>query len=351
MILRLLISVALAATAATPSVVIERVFGPETSTGHYKHPASIAQLRTGELFLAWYGGDGEYQPGTAVWGSRFNGQKWTQPVRLASDEFYSVGNPVIWQAPDGVLWLWYVIRPGSTWSSSRIAAKVSHDDGNTWSDSSIINFEEGTMVRGKPIVLSDGDYLLPVWKETGSDREVVGVDSAAFFLRFHLQSRSWLPSSRIHARLGALQPAVAEIRPSGLIAFCRRGGGYGPGTKGFIVKSSSDDGGLTWSQGLETNMPNPNAAVDLLKLANSHLLLIYNDSPSERTPLTVAISTDHGDTFPVRTDIATGPHDFAYPYAIQTRNGKIHLVFTSEGRTVINHATFEEADIAKPQGK
>ena len=60
---------------ALPGVHIERLFGPETDTGSYKHPASLTELANGDLFLAWYGGDGEYAPGTAVWGARFSGGK------------------------------------------------------------------------------------------------------------------------------------------------------------------------------------------------------------------------------------------------------------------------------------
>src|SRR5690242_11595350 len=110
-LLALLISASL--LQATEPIQIERVFGPETPTGRYKHPASITELANGDLFLAWYGGDGEYKPGTAVYGSRLvNGSgRWSAPVVLARDPFYSVGNPVIWQAPDGIVWLWYVIRP------------------------------------------------------------------------------------------------------------------------------------------------------------------------------------------------------------------------------------------------
>jgi predicted neuraminidase len=176
-----------AASAAPPGVEIQRLFGPEAPTGRYKHPASITELANGDLFLAWYGGDGEYKPDTAVYGSRRGSadSKWSTPVVLARDPFYSVGNPVVWQAPDGMVWLWYVIRPGNTWSTSRIALKVSTDGARTWSDSSIASFEEGTMVRGKPIVLRNGDYLLPVWKETGFDPEVVGADTVSFFLRYH----------------------------------------------------------------------------------------------------------------------------------------------------------------------
>lgn len=335
----------LLATTMWAGVRIDKVFGPETPTGKYKHPAAITELANGDLYLAWYGGDGEYKPGTAVWGSRLAGGKWSTPVKLAQDPFYSVGNPVVWQAPDGLVWLWYVIRPGTTWSTSRIAMKVSKDGAKTWSDASVLSFEEGTMVRGKPIVLANGDYLLPVWKETGGDTEVVGADTASFFMRYDPKARKWSESSRIHARLGALQPAAAQIDAGNLIAYCRRGGGYGKKTEGYIVRSESHDGGKVWSEGVETAFPNPNAAVDLLKLANGHLMLIFNDSMHDRTPLTVAISTDNGATYPTRVNVAVGNHDYAYPYAIQTRDGKIHLVFTSDGRSIINHAVFDESEI------
>jgi len=328
-------------------IQIERVFGPETPTGRYKHPAAITELANGDLYLAWYGGDGEYAPGTAVYGSRFAGGKWSPPRVLVQDPFYSVGNPVVWQAPDGVVWLWYVVRPGKTWSTSRIGVKISKDGAQTWSDASMLTFEEGTMVRGKPIVLADGDYLLPVWKETGNDTEKVGADTAGFFLRYDARAQQWTESTRIHARLGVLQPAVAQIDDRYLVAYCRRGGGYGRGTEGYIVRTESRDGGKTWSEGVETKMPNPNAAVDFLKLRNGHLLLVYNDSMNQRTPLTVAISTDNDKTYPYKKNIAEGQNDFAYPYVIQTRDGKVHLVFTSNRRSVINHAVFDETAITR----
>ena len=343
----MLCSIITAAPPGVEGVEYHRLFGPETPTGRYKHPASLTELANGDLYLAWYGGDGEYAPGTAVYGSRFTpaSGKWAAPIKLAQDPFYSVGNPVVWQAPDGLVWLWYVVRPGSTWSTSRIAMKVSKDGAQTWSDTSMLTFEEGTMVRGKPIVLKNGDYLLPVWKETGFDPEVVGADTVSYFMRFDPRAKKWSESTRIHSRLGALQPAVVQVDDNYLIAYCRRGSGYGPRTDAYMIRSESHDGGKTWTEGIETKLPNPNAAVDFLKLQNGHLMLVYNDSMTKRTPLTVAISSDNDKTYAHRQDIAVGNFDYAYPYAIQTRDGKIHLVYTSHGRTVINHAVFEESAI------
>jgi predicted neuraminidase len=97
----------------------------------------------------------------------------------------------------------------------------------------------------------------------------------------------------------------------------------------------------------------PNAATDFIKLRNGHLLLVYNDNEnSTRMPLTVAISTDGDKTYPFKRDIVNKPGDSAaYPTAIQTRDGKIHVVYTSERRSVINHAIFDEAIILSSGGR
>ncbi|MGB9604773.1 MAG: sialidase family protein, partial [Bryobacteraceae bacterium] len=330
--------------ARSDGVIYERIFGPETPTGPYKHPASITELDNGDLYLVYYGGAGEYATDTAVWGSRLpkGATEWEPPRIVAKDPFRSTGNPVIWQAPDGVVWLFYVVRFGRTWSDSRIQVKISRDGARTFSDPSLLTLEAGMMVRGRPIVLSDGDYLLPVYRETGHDTEFVGADSSSLFLRYDVGKREWRQSGRIRSAYGNIQPAVEELAPRHLLAFCRRGGGYGPSSRGYIIRSESHDGGWTWSDGVETEFPNPNAAVDLIKLRSGRLLLIYNPSMSERTPLTVALSEDQGRTFPYRKNLAEGRNSFAYPYAIQTHDGRVHVVYTSDGRQVINRAIFTE---------
>ncbi len=138
--------------------------------------------------------------------------------------------------------------------------------------------------------------------------------------------------------MGNIQPAVAALNDKELIAYCRRGGSYQPIPDGYVVRSESHDGGRTWSEGRDSQFPNPNAAVDFLKLKSGSLLLVYNDSMDDRTPLTVAISTDQDKTYPYRRNIAEGKDSFAYPYAIQTADGKVHIVYTSQARTQINHA-------------
>ena len=77
---------------------IERIFGPEIRTGPYKHPACFDQLQNGDLYLVYYGGEGEYATNTAVFGSRLakDSKNWTSPVPIARNPLYSVGNGVVW---------------------------------------------------------------------------------------------------------------------------------------------------------------------------------------------------------------------------------------------------------------
>ena len=131
------------------------------------------------------------------------------------------------------------------------------------------------------------------------------------------------------------------------MAFSRRGGDYEPGDDGYVVRSDSYDGGKSWTQGVETTFPNPNAAVELIRLANGHLLFVYNNSMDDRSPLTCAVSTDGGMSFPYKLDLMSGEGSFAYPTALQTPDGLIHVLFTSDERTTIRHATFSEDVILK----
>lgn len=335
--------------AAAAEIEMRRLFGPEVKTGDYKHPASVTELANGDLLLAFFSGKGEYRDNAAaVFGSRLPAGKrrWSTPTAIARNPFHSLGNAVPWQAPDGTVWLFYVTRYGELWSQSRITAKISRDGAKTWSEPFMLTFEAGTMVRNRPIVLGSGEYLLPVYHEVGDDPETVSRDCTSFFLRFNPKTHQWVESTRVHSRLGNIQPAPAVIEGDHLVAFCRRGGGYGGQSDGWLVRTESRDGGRTWTPGEDSPFPNPNAAVDFIRLQNGHHLLVYNNSFSDRTPLTVAISIDGAKTFPHRRDIAAAPKgDYGYPTAIQTRDGRIHVIFTSDERTVVREAVFEERAI------
>lgn len=336
----------LTAPGAMAEIVIERVIGSEVPPP-YKHPASITQLDNGDLYLAYYGGSGEYGDDTAVYGMRKaqGADEWSKPEIIADTPRRSEGNPVVWQAPDGKVWLIYVNRYGETWSTSRIKAKWSFDHAQTWTDSFMITMEEGTMVRGRPLVLADGGYLLPVYAETGHDTERTSADSVSFFLRYDPETNQWSESSRIVSETGNIQPQPAALSDTHLVAYIRRGGNYLPTTAGWMLRAESFDGGHTWTDAKPTAFKNPNSAVDFIKLQSGNLLLVFNDNMNERTPLTLALSTDNDESYAYQFNLEEGDNTFAYPYVIQAQDGTIHLIYTTDGRTAIKHASMTEADI------
>jgi predicted neuraminidase len=333
------------------NIEIHRAFGSE-HPGVYKHPASITELDNGDLYIAYYGGAGEYDDDTAVYGSRLKkGEtQWSYPQVIADSPGIGEGNPVVWQAPDGIVFLWYNNRYGPTWSHARVLYKMSKDNAKTWSDPVILGWEEGSMVRGAPIVLNDGDYLLPMYLERGADTEFVAADTTSYFFRYNPNDKTWTESSRIKSATGNLQAEPVQISDDYLVAYIRRAGGYEPTETGYLLRAESRDGGHTWSEAVDTEFPNPNAAVAFIRLQNGHLLLAYNNHMYQRTPLTVAISTDNDESYPHRRDIIGGDNTYAYPYAIQARDGKIHLIFTTNGRTTIMHAVFGEEAILGRRG-
>jgi len=323
---------------------IKKVKGPKDPGGTYKHPATIAELGNGDLYVAFFGGSGEYHPDQMVWVTRLSkgATQWSNPEVIADTPFLGDGNAVIWQAPNNKVWLFYLTRYGESWSFSRVKAKISMDDTKTWSDPINLTWELGTMVQGAPIVTRSGEYLLPVYLEKGNDRESVGPDSNAYFLRIDPKTGAWSETGRIRSKRGCIQANVVELSDKHFLAYCRRGGGYGPGSEGYIIASESHDGGQTWSEGKDTAFPNPNAAVSLIKLKSGRLMLVYNDNMYERTPLVATVSEDGGKTWPYRLVIADGNNAYGYPYAIQGKDERIHLVFTSDKRSTINYVELTE---------
>lgn len=330
-------------TRATVALVLfasvaaaDRVLGPEHPTGKYKHSPSITELPNGDLYMAFYSGESEYSPDTAIYGSRYRDGKWSAPKKIAASA-EPLGNPVVW-ARDAELVLNYVVRKGATWSTAITVGSRSRDGGATWSAQKVLSDKPGMMIRNRPLKLASGRWLIPAYIETGSDGEFLPPDTSSVAL-----FEDGTVSAPIRSRIGNLQPAIVELARDHLLAYCRRGGGYSGKERAFVVRSESRDGGKTWAAGVETEFPNPNAAVDLLKLRDGRLLLVYNDSFAKRTPMRVQlVEPKRGE--PVT--VADGPHGYAYPYAIQSRDGKIHLLF-SEDRLYIHHVVLDPTQFVR----
>lgn len=100
---------------ADDDITFERVIGPEFP-GKYKHPATIAEFQNGDLYIAYYSGTGEYEQDTRCYGTRLakGSREWSTPQIIADTPDRSDGNVAVWQAPDGIVWMFYVVNYGPT---------------------------------------------------------------------------------------------------------------------------------------------------------------------------------------------------------------------------------------------
>ena len=123
---------------------------------------------------------------------------------------------------------------------------------------------------------------------------------------------------------------------------------------GAIYRADSDDYGKTWSDGYKTGLPNPNSGIDLTKLPDGTLVLAYNPDTSNwgsRSPLSLAISTDNGKTWPKILDIDRGTKDdeFSYPGVI-SYGDTIAVCYTWK-RKKIAYWIGKEEDLVKAAGE
>lgn len=306
------------------------IFEPNSLPGHPScHAATITELPNGCLLAAWYAGSREGAPDVAIFTASYDprSQTWNSPQIVIDTPNKPEGNPVLFTDPSNTIWLFYVTMHGSGWDTCTLHYICSHDAGLSWSQPVMLQDEWGWMIRNKPIVLSSGAYLLPAYDER---------DWTSFMLLSNDGGNSWAPSAHITAPSGVIQPAVVELSDGTLLAYMRCGG-----RGGVIWQARSHDGGWSWSDAAPTDFPNPNSGIELIKLRDGTLLLIFNNSSTTRTPLSVALSTDEGRTWDIICDIETDDGEFSYPAAIQSSDGTVHIVFTYR-RETIRHVIFDE---------
>lgn len=108
---------------------------------------------------------------------------------------------------------------------------------------------------------------------------------------------------------GVIQPALWESAPGKVHLLARS-------TGGVVCRSDSDDGGLTWSQVVPTDVPNNNSGLDLIRLADGSLALVCNPVTEGRIPLSILLSHDNGHTWTHSLDLETDEGEYSYPAII-----------------------------------
>lgn len=286
--------------------------------------STIVQLRNNRFLVGWFAGTTEGHNDTGIWlADRFQ-KTWSKPRLVAKVNDEPHWNPVLFRTPDGRVLLFFKVGANPeewiTWLT------ISTDEGKSWSNPTCLENRPDNCpigpVKNKPIILSDGTWLAPnsieakgKWDafvdisiddgQTWSQSEVVPLDHSSF------------------AGKGIIQPSLWESMPNHVHMLLRT-------TCGRICRSDSVDGGLTWKPAKPLSLPNNNSGIDVAKLCDGMLALVYSPASQNvgaRTPLTIALSKDNGETWPHKLSIETGKGEFSYPSVIPTGTG-MAIVYT-----------------------
>ncbi len=332
------------------------------------HAANLLELKNGDLLCAWFSGTWEGNSDVTIVLSRLaaGSSQWTKPEIVDHREGESYQNPVLFEAPDGVLWLFHTTQgAGAGQANAKVLVAKSHDKGKTWSGPTLLFDQPGAFVRHPLLVLADGSWMLPVYF---TPTKGITDGSQAHYSSVKLSSDNGLhwQESRIPNSNGYVQPSIVRLKNGKYVAFFRSR------FADSIFRSTSDDG-RTWTAPQRTALPNNNASIEAVTLANGHIVMAFNNVGSVETdgkpkvgprkPLSVALSKDDGKTWTEIRDLETGAlppgaapvpsernapgrEEFSYATILQTHDGSIHVAYTYR-RYTIKHVVFTEDWIGK----
>jgi predicted neuraminidase len=310
------------------------------------HASTMCQLPDGSFVAAWYASrESEGSEDQVIMGCRrdYSEDIWKEAEVWVNVPGRAAGNPVLFVGPDGNLWLMAPANYGE-WcrGGTRLFYKRSFDGGKTWEDLELFTEATGVLIKNKPIHLQkENVWLLPAYYEaTGSPCFFRIKNSEEFAPLVGVNEIS--PDVQENLR----QPTVVELSNGLLMAYMRSG-------HQRIYQTLSFDRGKTWSKGEPTELPNPNAGIDMVRLHSGSLALAYNPLIKGRNRLVLSLSEDEGETWAyhiILEDIApdirdgNGPPVFSYPATIQARDSRIHITYTYR-RRAIKHIVIAEDEI------
>lgn len=310
----------------------------------------------GRIWAAWVaGGDNEYAYIVTATSDN-QGVSWSTP-RFVID---SIDAPDalqrrarvcnFWTDPTGKLWFFYEQSMGSFDGRGGLWAITSENPDAatpTWSEPKRI--WHGSMLN-KPLVLRNGDWLLPI---TLWDRFAPGwfkqvhADLAAMRMAHVFvsrdQGRTWnrrggvrVPNSDFDEHM------LVELRDERLWLLAR--------TKYGIAESFSSDAGATWSEPKLSKIKHVSSRFFIRRLASQRLLLVkhgaIDELTSSRSKLMAFLSEDDGATWSegLMLDERDG---VSYPDGFQAPDGSIYIAYDRNRSTdcEILFARFTEADI------
>jgi predicted neuraminidase len=298
------------------------------------HASTLAKTPSGAILCAYFAGSEEGAKDVGIWLSSRTLKGWSAPRLVVQESDAPCWNPVLFTLPSGEILLFYKVgqRPNS-WSGALIR---SNDGGKSWSKAEPLPAGVMGPVKNKPLLLKNGELLcgssIESWHRWGCWIDIT-----------QDQGKTWSKSEPINLKdqlFGIIQPTIF-FTPEGKLRLLARSR-----SSGYICMATSEDEGRTWTEATNTELPNPNSAIDAVQLQDGRILLIYNHTSTGRTPLNLAISDDGGVHWRPFYLLENAPGEYSYPSIIQTGDGLVHISYTFN-RTQIKYVVFDSAELAK----
>lgn len=331
------------------------------------HGSSIVELPNGDLLSCWFQGSGERNANdVAIKGARLKKgeNKWSDVFIMADTPGQPDCNPVLFLNKENKLFLVWIVVQANRWETSllkyrtsidyekdgapnwnwqdiillkpgeeferEIAAKFKENEGPemAWSEYAPLyekmiieaardpkKRETGWMTRIHPLILENGKILLPLYSD-GYNISIVAISDD--------NGNNWRGSLPIVGK-GNIQPSFVRKNDGTIVAFMRDSGDE----PGRIMMAESSDEGNSWSFAKDSDIPNPGASIEAIKLKSGNWLLVYNDVDDGRYSLAAALSDDEGATWKWKKHLETSKEgSYAYPSVIQASDGRIHLTYS-----------------------
>lgn len=291
------------------------------------HASTVIEHEAGKLLAAWFGGTAEGAKDVQIWGSTFDGKKWSEPAVLGTEPGQPCFNPVYFKTAKGTLHLWYKAGPKpETWTGF---VRTSADNGATWSKPEMMPAGFYGPVRAKPIQLANGTILAGTSVESHRCW-------TPYVDRSTDDGKTWTRSNAFNVpdKHNQIQPTLFEGKDGKVVALMRSR------NPKVVCRAESKDGGVTFTPAEETELPNPSAGIDAVKTKAGDVFLIYNPTQIFRTPISLARSTDDGKTWKKVVDLETEPGEYSYPAMIEAVSGNLEITYTWR-RTHIKHVSVD----------
>lgn len=322
--------------------------------GRVNHAPGLIELKDGELLACWYSGSTEANADSEILcaQSADAGLGWTAPRRVAGpgekalgarEANKSLGNVALARDGAGRIWLfngaiqrWEVPLLGNlclNWSCGRVDARLSTDEGQSWSAPVRFDDRVGALPRARPLHLPGLGDLVPVYLENDRSAAVRLLDLAGV-------SPGRVPASRLLPipGTGVIQPSLVALPDGTVRAYLRDSNSVA------IRTARLDPVRAAWSPLEPTDLPNPDSGLDAFLAPGEGIVVVFNPSTRNRHALALAASTD-GVHFSRRCLLVPpGPEgDVAYPAALRTSDGTVHILYSAHDKQTIQHIRFDLA--------